>query len=853
MTMGTLTGNSDATSLVTKIGAGTVKLMGGSTTGTVNANSSTVMGGWRIVEGTVWFTPSSNNGGGNGPITLAGGNAKFSKLQNSNGTFTGFEVPSDLIVASDGLIQFDPDPLTLLGQNNLGFNNLNIGSKTLEVATATTSTVQGQVLPSVNFKSAILTGAATLKNPTTLDLALQAISGTGGFTKIGLGTLYMSDQPNQAAAFAKLTSAMTVDSINVEYAGGGYPEAPAVTLVGGGATIQATATATIDSRGRVTSIAVNTAGSGYTSLPRVVIAAPPTVATASSYTGATTVQQGKLNLTGRYASSVIVKSGAALELTWLAPAQARCSIDAISSGTTGYLANAANAYVKDLYLTKSVKGYAPNSTLNLTIAAPTKVDGTGPVLGGVEATATATVNSDGVISALNIVNGGSGYVIAPMVTIPAPTVPTVVASTTGSITFESGAKLALNIASPNSASYTLLTADGGITGTPVLEPAITGYELTQSSDGKSLILAVVKTTPTISLTPAVGGYSYTGSYQGPGLDTVNKPSNSTGEVTFSYSGTGSTTYGPSAIPPTIAGTYSLTVTVASDSLYNQASSLPAAFEIRKVAITVKADAKNKVYGATDPAFTYTITDGTLVGSDVLEGSLSRVAGENVGSYTINSTLANANYDVTFVPANLTIGKAAITVRADAGKSKKAGEADPVFTYRITTGALVGADVLTGSLSRVAGETVGAYDITQGTLAAGSNYELTYTKASFEIQANGTTFASWSGNAEVTSDLVSRYAFGAANKNAAPEKIISNITSTTLSLTAVVRTDDSKLLITPKSVSTLSGTWSATDPVISVVNAADQTGLGTGLVRKVYTVDRGTGSKRFLKLEAVYIP
>jgi hypothetical protein len=139
------------------------------------------------------------------------------------------------------------------------------------------------------------------------------------------------------------------------------------------------------------------------------------------------------------------------------------------------------------------------------------------------------------------------------------------------------------------------------------------------------------------------------------------------------------------------------------------------------------------------------------------------------------------------------------------------------------------------------------------LAAGSNYELTYTKASFEIQANGTTFASWSGNAEVTSDLVSRYAFGAANKNAAPEKIISNITSTTLSLTAVVRTDDSKLLITPKSVSTLSGTWSATDPVISVVNAADQTGLGTGLVRKVYTVDRGTGSKRFLKLEAVYIP
>jgi len=39
----------------------------------------------------------------------------------------------------------------------------------------------------------------------------------------------------------------------------------------------------------------------------------------------------------------------------------------------------------------------------------------------------------------------------------------------------------------------------------------------------------------------------------------------------------------------------------------------------------------------------------------------------------------------------------------------------------------------------------------------------------------------------------------------------------------------------------------------VVNAADQTGLGTGLVRKVYSVERGIDSKRFLKLEAVYTP
>jgi hyaluronate lyase len=120
-------------------------------------------------------------------------------------------------------------------------------------------------------------------------------------------------------------------------------------------------------------------------------------------------------------------------------------------------------------------------------------------------------------------------------------------------------------------------------------------------------------------------------------------------------------------------------------------------------------------------------------------------------------------------------------------------------------------------------------------------------------SSGTTFASWSGNTPVTSDLVSQYAFGAANKTSAPEKITSSITSTTLSLTAVVRTDDTKLVITPKSLSSLSGSWSSTDPVISVVNSSDQTGLGAGLVRKVYSVERGIDSKRFLKLEAVYTP
>ena len=51
---------------------------------------------------------------------------------------------------------------------------------------------------------------------------------------------------------------------------------------------------------------------------------------------------------------------------------------------------------------------------------------------------------------------------------------------------------------------------------------------------------------------------------------------------------------------------------------------------------VTADPQTKVYGATDPALTY--THGTLLNGDtnaVFSGELARVAGENVDTYAIN--------------------------------------------------------------------------------------------------------------------------------------------------------------------------------------------------------------------------
>lgn len=161
--------------------------------------------------------------------------------------------------------------------------------------------------------------------------------------------------------------------------------------------------------------------------------------------------------------------------------------------------------------------------------------------------------------------------------------------------------------------------------------------------------------------------------------------------------------------------------------------VPADLYIARKAITVTADAKTKTYGDADPALTYQITSGNLVGGDALTGALARVAGEGVGPYQIqqNSLAASDNYTLTYVPANLTIDQKDLGITADA-KTKTYGDGDPAFTYQITSGALVGEDALTGALSRVAGENVGDYAIQQNTVTAGGNYNLSYVPANLTI-------------------------------------------------------------------------------------------------------------------------
>ncbi|MFC5193161.1 YDG domain-containing protein [Algoriphagus aquatilis] len=332
------------------------------------------------------------------------------------------------------------------------------------------------------------------------------------------------------------------------------------------------------------------------------------------------------------------------------------------------------------------------------------------------------------------------------------------------------------------------------------------YEAASSAPFAFVIVSQAVTT--INPKPGTtGNFTYNGNAQGPTVADFDV-SGSTATPTLSYTGTGATTYGPSATPPTDAGTYELIIEVAADDDFEAGSSQPFAFtigraptvtaitisgapftytgaaltpasvtvtgpaglsftpepvyennieagtatvsfsyagdanylpssdtetfEIGKVSLTVTADAKSKEYGASDPALTYEITSGSLIGSDVLTGTLSRESGEDVGTYAITlGSLGNPNYAISLVSANLTITPRAISVAATA-QTKVYGALDPALTYSITSGSLVSPDAFSGSLTRVAGENVGTYAISQGSLSLSSNYSLSFTGAALSI-------------------------------------------------------------------------------------------------------------------------
>ncbi|MGL1888875.1 MAG: Ig-like domain-containing protein, partial [Reichenbachiella sp.] len=231
-------------------------------------------------------------------------------------------------------------------------------------------------------------------------------------------------------------------------------------------------------------------------------------------------------------------------------------------------------------------------------------------------------------------------------------------------------------------------------------------------------------------------------------DAVNLDATSNSGLEINYSVlSGPATVTENTVSITGVGTVNIRASQAGNVNYTAAADVDRSFTITQKSITITADAVSKIYGEADPSLTYQITTGALESGDDFTGSLSRVSGEDAGTYVVNveTVSAGANYNLSFTSADFTITQKSITITADA-VSKIYGEADPSLTYQITAGTLESGDDFTGSLSRLSGEDAGAYAVNVETVSAGSNYNVSFTSSDLTITQKSIT---------ITADAVSK--------------------------------------------------------------------------------------------------
>ncbi|TKC09872.1 T9SS type B sorting domain-containing protein [Pedobacter polaris] len=192
-----------------------------------------------------------------------------------------------------------------------------------------------------------------------------------------------------------------------------------------------------------------------------------------------------------------------------------------------------------------------------------------------------------------------------------------------------------------------------------------------------------------------------------------------------------------------AGTTTITANQAGNIDYAAASNVDQVLTVLQKPVTGAFTAANKIYDGTVSAI---ITTRSLIGvlsTDM--GNVTLIGGtaifDNIQSGTAKTvtstgmTLAGigaSNYQLSSVSVAIAdISSKQITVTADA-KTKTYGDADPVLTYTVPAGSLIGTDAITGALTRATGNGAGIYAINIGTITAGSNYAINYIPANFTI-------------------------------------------------------------------------------------------------------------------------
>jgi len=335
-------------------------------------------------------------------------------------------------------------------------------------------------------------------------------------------------------------------------------------------------------------------------------------------------------------------------------------------------------------------------------------------------------------------------------------------------------------------------------------------------------------------------------------------------VSYSSSNPSVATVSGNTVTIVAAGTATITATQAGNSNYNAASSVSQNLSVSRATlssslITAIAPASLVYSGAvksyTASASGVTAFGYTYVGVSPTVYASTTTAPKNVGTYSVTASSTDANYAGSKT-VNFTITPLPVTVTA-AAKTKGYGSSDPLLTF--SSSGLLGTDAFAGSLTRVAGEAVGSYNILIGTVSAGSNYSIGYVGASLAITANYLSWASsygLSGNNALQSadpdndgsNNAYEFAFCGSPVTPGSRSVSASVSTGGIKYVWFQRKDLNQVTYTPKTGNDLATAFNTWSTVQSVTSNPQPAGTDSNY-EQVEVVLPTTLGKGFLKVQA----
>ena len=194
----------------------------------------------------------------------------------------------------------------------------------------------------------------------------------------------------------------------------------------------------------------------------------------------------------------------------------------------------------------------------------------------------------------------------------------------------------------------------------------------------SVLAGTTPLAPSLALTVADHAYGDTSF-------SVNATSNSPGAVTYSVV-SGPATLSGNMVTITGAGQVKLQVVQASTSGYTTATQV-ATFQVAPAVLTIKANDATRSYGATNPAFSGSVS-GAVNGDSFTESfATNATASSSAGTYGVVPSIAGTNagnYTVSATNGTLTITQVGASISLSAGSGSVATGQMATFTVTVTS-------------------------------------------------------------------------------------------------------------------------------------------------------------------------